>query len=245
MKLREIDLDMPYEKNEERIQQIQEKNGISREEAVKLDYELHWKKKRNQFRLKTRCMTAMIERIMEPVNTDDCWKILFECHKEEDESKEDDDIKNLLGVYAVRTRFNFEEFWESDSCGKKKMVIETIAVTVKKYKNNISFNLEGICAACEQITALGYVNEWIWRKTLKLGKKQVRIQMRHEVEEMDIYMVFLNDDKQICNRILLVRAVPDEWNYSEYLGKLERVSDDSAALVTKNGERLIGICKPD
>ena len=67
-------------------------------------------------------MTAMIERIMEPVKTEDCWKLLFECYEE----SEEDEIVKLLGVYVVRTKFCLEKFWEGDNFNKKKMIIETI-----------------------------------------------------------------------------------------------------------------------
>lgn len=40
MKLKEIELDIPYKENEIRLQQIQEKRGIDRQEAIKIDYAL-------------------------------------------------------------------------------------------------------------------------------------------------------------------------------------------------------------
>lgn len=242
MKLKEIELDMPYKKSEERLQQIQEKKEVTRQEAIQIDYEINWKEKRRKFQLETRCMTAMIERIMEPVKTRNCWKLLFECY-DENESEEDDDIVNLLGVYAVRTKFSLEKFWGGDSYKKKEMIIEAILTKVGRIKNNVPFDLENISVACGQIISLGYVNEWVWGKPLKLNEKYVRIEMKHEVEEMNIYMVFFDAKDKILNKILLITAIPDEWNYYEYLGKLERISDNSVALVTKKGERLIGICK--
>lgn len=239
MKLKEIELDIPYRESEDRLQQIQEKRGIDRQEAIKIDYELHWKAKRRRFQLETRCMTAMIERIMKPVKTENCWKLLFECYEEIEENE----VVKLLGVYVVRTKFSLEKFWESDSYNKKKMIIETILAKVNEIKNNITFDLENINMACEKIISLGYVNEWVWGKPLKLGKKYVHIEMKHEVQEMYIYMVFFYAKGEIINKILLAHTVPDEWNYYEYLGELVKISDNSAALVTKKGERLIGGCK--
>lgn len=239
MKLKEIELDIPYRESEDRLQQIQEKRGIDRQEAIKIDYELHWKAKRRRFQLETRCMTAMIERIMKPVKTENCWKLLFECYEEIEENE----VVKLLGVYVVRTKFSLEKFWESDSYNKKKMIIETILAKVNEIKNNITFDLENINMACEKIISLGYVNEWVWGKQLKLGKKYVHIEMKHEVQEMYIDMVFFYAEGEIINKILLAHTVPDEWNYYEYLGKLVKISDNSAALVTKKGERLIGVCK--
>lgn len=186
-------------------------------------------------------MTAMIERIMEPVKTEDCWKLLFECYEE----SEEDEIVKLLGVYVVRTKFCLEKFWEGDNFNKKKMIIETILKKINEIKKNITFDLENVNMACEKIITLGYVNEWVWGKPLKLGKKYVCIEMKHEVQEMYIYMVFFYAKGEIINKILLAHAVPDEWNYYEYLGKLVKISDNSAALITKKGEQLIGVCKND
>lgn len=186
MKLKEIELDIPYKENEIRLQQIQEKRGIDRQEAIKIDYALNWKAKRRRFQLETRCMTAMIERIMEPVKTEDCWKLLFECYEE----SEEDEIVKLLGVYVVRTKFCLEKFWEGDNFNKKKMIIETILKKINEIKKNITFDLENVNMACEKIITLGYVNEWVWGKPLKLGKKYVCIEMKHEVQEMYIYIWF-------------------------------------------------------
>lgn len=79
MKLKEVELDMPYQKNEDFICRMQEDKAISYQEAAKMDYELHWKQKRREIQLMTRCMTSMLERIMQPVVTKDCWKIIIEC----------------------------------------------------------------------------------------------------------------------------------------------------------------------
>lgn len=43
MKLSDIELDLPYQKNEKFISSIQESKTIEYQEALKMDYELNWK----------------------------------------------------------------------------------------------------------------------------------------------------------------------------------------------------------
>jgi len=54
-----------------------------------------------------RCMTSMIERIMHPIITKDCWKILIECV----ENTPRNECINLLGVYSVQIIFDVNTFF--------------------------------------------------------------------------------------------------------------------------------------
>lgn len=79
MIIKEFDLDLPYFPNQEKIKSIMREKGLTDIDASWLDYEENWKDKRRNFRLDTRCMTAMFERLFEKMKTKDCWKILVEC----------------------------------------------------------------------------------------------------------------------------------------------------------------------
>lgn len=130
MKLSDIELDLPYQKNEKFISSIQESKTIEYQEALKMDYELNWKKKRREFQLMTRCMTSMVERIMSPIITEDCWKILIECVSD----KENQGYKNLLGGYVVQVKVSLDVFYSADNHDKKKMIIGIVLNGIKKYQ---------------------------------------------------------------------------------------------------------------
>ena len=76
MQIKEIELDLPYQENYDYIEKIIRENGLSNEEANSKDYIDNWKEKRLKFRLDTRCMTSMIERLTFPVKSMSFWKIM-------------------------------------------------------------------------------------------------------------------------------------------------------------------------
>lgn len=235
MKLKEFGMDLPYKKNQNSIKEIQEKEGLIYQEAVRRDYELNWKEKRWQFQLMTRCMTSMIERIMQPIETKDCWKILIECV----DDKPNENVKNLLGVYTIQILFDVENFFKLSDYEKKKVVIDTIVRGVDQLDDMVSFKLEEIREVCDKIISKKYLNIWRWKKPIKLKDKYAQIEVVHEVNVVNINMVFFDNSGGVIKKALIISALPDEICYSEYLGKLERVSDTQVALITKSGEKYI------
>lgn len=235
MRLKEIEMDLPYQKNEDFILEIQALEGIEYKEALKRDYETNWKGKRRNFQLMTRCMTSMVERIMKPINTMDCWKIVFECVDNCESTK----YKNLLGVYTIQIPFKTKNFFDACEYDKKKMVIDAIVNGTKELSKYINFEVTNIDIACMEIINVGYLNEWMWKKPLKYKDKFVQIKIQHEVSDISIYMVFTDIDKTIFKQVLVINAIPDERIYNQYLGSLEWISEDEAALITKTGDKYI------
>jgi hypothetical protein len=227
MILKEIEMDLPY------VRDIGQAHLSS--EAIKMDYELNWKAKRRQFQLMTRCMTSMLERIVPRIITKDCWKILIECV----EVPSRRDCINLLGVYSIQVHFDINMFWEMNNLEKKKYVVKKIGEAIGKIAQYNLFATEEIQKACSEIVDSHYVNEWYWDKPVKLKQMSVQVKILHEIERVNIYMVFKDSIKNTCKEKLLVSEIPDERAYSKYLGKLEWISVGIARLSTKNGEVFI------
>lgn len=237
MKLVEIELDLPYQKNQNFIDEVLKNGILEYQEATKQDYELNWKEKRRNFQLMTRCMTSMIERIMEPTVTEECWKIIVEC-VEKQARKE---YSNLLGAYVIQVEFDYNMFLIADDYSKKKMVIDTILKGIKKLSNCISFDFNNIVDACKQVADNGYINEWLWGKTIRLKGKNARVKIKHEISKVDILIAFIDRDNQCIKEELIISAIPDERAYAQYLGKLERVAEDVVALIDKSGKELMRV----
>lgn len=235
MKLKEIEMDWPYLMNEAFVQQMQRENGLVYEEAVRQDYEVNWKEKRREFQLMTRCMTAMIERIMLPIKTNECWKILIECV----DSCTDNTYKNLLGVYVIQVAFDFEAFFAASDYEKKRIVIDTVVGGINKLSAQMSFDLTNILDACAKVKDSEYINEWPWKKSLKIKDKSIRVNIKHDVKAVEIYMIIMDENNQLLKKALLVSTVPDERVYGKYLGRLESISENEVALITKDNERFV------
>lgn len=220
MILKEIQMDLPFVNNK--------CNDYN--ESKKL-YENTWKLKRRQFQLMSRCMTSMIERLMPTVRTESYWKILIEC-VDESPRKE---VINLLGVCSIQILFDSTKFFNINNFEKKQYIIETIIKAINYLCINNNIHLEEIRNVCDIIKGTNYTNEWFWKKPVKMAYKNVQIKILHEVDIVSIYMVFKDTKKGVIKEILIVQDVPDEWIYNKYLGKLEWISEDTAQLVTKDG----------
>lgn len=234
MKLKEIELDLPYKKNMENIRLIQKERGISSQDAIRMDYELNWKNKRNEIRLMTRCMTSMIERIMSPINTKDFRKIIIECV----DNCEYDKPKNLLGVLVIQTYFDIKLFYSLDKYGKKKFTIDTIIGCLNNDEVNEIFDTALIINACNKIIDNDYINEWVWKRTVVRDYRWAELVIFHDINELNIFIDFYIDN-DLLKRSLIVSTIPDEWNYNKFLGKFEWLSKESVVLVTKEGEKYI------
>ena len=227
MILKEIEMDLPY------VREINQ-DQLSKDE-IRLDYELNWKEKRRQFQLMTRCMTSMIERIIPRINTRDCWKILIECV----EKPSRNECVNLLGVYTIQVPFDINMFWEMNGHEKKNYIINKIKEAIRIIAQYNFFDVEAVDNACNEVVDLNYVNEWYWKKPVKSKHLSVQFKVSHEVESVNLYLVFRDSNKNVCKEIFLVQDIPDERAYDKYLGKLEWISDGTARLSTKNGECFV------
>lgn len=224
MKLKEIQMDLPFVYN----------TDISNEESVKL-YQTTWKDKRREFQLFSRCMTSMIERLMPQINTKNYWKIIIECV----ESNPKPEGIYLPEVLFVQVLFDVDCFYKLDNYEKKKYIINKVVEAVNYLSSNGYLELDALKQTCDDIIKSDYANEWLWKKPVKLKNKSVQIKVLHEVDKVNIYMVF-TDEGKIIEEVLLVEDIPDEWVYSKYLGKLEWVSENKAQLTAKDGEIFYG-----
>ena len=237
MKLKEIEMDLSYKMDDI---YFEKQEMIDCEKVTKkADYIADWKKRRREFQLMTRCMTSMVERIMQPVYTEDCWKIIIECIEEGIE----DGYKNLLGVYIIQVSLDLEVFWQLSEFDKKRVTVKKIMEGISKLSNYVSYDMDNIYKACEQITFQGYNNTWYWKKPIKQNQKYVQIMIQHEVNILNIYMVFMNMNRNLIGKVLLTSTLPDERKYAQFLGELKWISEMSAVLITKNDKKLYGeIC---
>lgn len=234
MILSELELDLPYQKDNKFIQQVQDCKKLDYLEATKQDYEVNWKEMRRKFQLMTRCMTSMIERIMKPIHTKDCWKILIECVDE----CSDKGYRNLLGVYSIQIAFNRKHFFDASNLEKKKMVIDIVLEAMKEFSDCIDFAVTDIRDACMEIVKRDYINEWFWKSSYSIDKKKAEVKIIHDVNDVKIYVIFSKDNKFLEEKLLLC-TVPDERSYSLFLGELCWISKDEIALITKSGGRYV------
>jgi hypothetical protein len=104
--LREFDLDLPYIPDQQNITLIMDEQNCEYDTAVKMDYEQNWKEKRRLFRLSTRCISAMFERLFGKSITEDTWKVLVNCV----EKISAPNSTNLSGVECIEIEMEYKKF---------------------------------------------------------------------------------------------------------------------------------------
>lgn len=231
MILREIEFDLPYQKNVEYINKIKQEEKLDYDEAVLRDYECNWESKRREFQLMTRCMTSMIERLMEKAKTDNYRKILVECY----ESPKDFRIKNALGVCVVPIWFRVDQFFHADNRTKKTMVINAIYSVIDTLAKETGDQLLELKKVCKIIQECDYTNEWLYKKPVKRKNYTVQIGVKHEVDEVSVYLVIADLTTNQQRKVPIVSTLPDERCYYMYASKVQWVSDNEVVLKTKDG----------
>ncbi|WP_442601936.1 hypothetical protein [Paenibacillus sp. KN14-4R] len=234
MDLKEFDIDLPYLAEIKRVQAIMEERGCLFQEATKIDYEMNWKGMRRTIRLETRCMTSMFERLFNKLKTEDCWKVLVECVSEIKEER----ILNFSGVCTVQVPFSYREFLESDDENKKIASLEILMEGIRIVALYKGWIIEPFERVYRSIKEQLYKNDWVWKKPLKSpdGKYIAEVLCQHNVKSMDIVLIVKAKDGTEVNRNKIISELPDEFAYAKHLGKLEWLSINEVALVSKKGD---------
>lgn len=239
MKLSEFDLDLPYISNEKSIALIIEKEKCSYNEATKIDYNLSWKDKRRAFRLETRCITAMYERLFGKMKTDNCWKILIECV----DGIYDERILNLSGVVTAQVEFDISKFNLLDENEKKISTLSFLMKGIERITSSNGLDVEPFKVISSQIEQKGYINEWIWKKPVKSPTKEYYAEVicKHNVYSMDISLIVKNKEGVEVQRDVVISELPDEFAYSKHLGNLRWISNNEVALINKTNDSKVSI----
>lgn len=235
MYLSEFDLDLPYIADEDKINAIMNEKNCLRNEATKLDYGENWKDKRRQFRLETRNISAMFERLFGRMETKGCSKILVECVDDVKEER----VLNFSGVYTVQVKFNYNNFSASDDYQKKQKTLDLLMEGIIIVSRNEDWNIEPFETVYSKIRDANYTNEWVWKKPVKsAGKKfSAEILCQHGVKSIEIYIVLRDKNGGELGRKKVISELPDEFAYAKHLGEVKWLSDNEVALVNKKGDK--------
>lgn len=240
MDLTEFDLDLPYVADEEKIKSIMNEKKCQYHDATKIDYNLNWKGKRRSFRLETRCVTAMFERLFGKMKTENSWKILVECVENITEER----ILNLSGVVTVQVEFSgFDEFCLISEIEKKRTTLNLLMKGIEKVASNENWDSELFREISSQIEQTGYSNKWVWKKAVKSPEKNyyAEVVCQHNVKSMDISISIRQKNSVEIQRKIVISELPDEFAYAKHLGELKWISDVEVALINKKGDNMVSV----
>ena len=140
MILRDISLDFNF--THENFIAIYD-TDYSNENSVDV-YQSTWKKIRFDFINKTRCMVAMVCRLMKKVSYGDFRKINVECL-----AYADSYLKNIGGFLEVGVPFDYSLFVAFSDYEKKKYAIDVLSKAIEQIEAKLNFDMYSVKDAIE------------------------------------------------------------------------------------------------
>lgn len=235
----EFELDLPYIADEEEIQTIMNGKKCQHHEATRMDYHLNWREKRRSFRLETRCITAMYERLFSPMKTEDSRKILVECVDHITDAR----VLNISGVVSVQVEFSHDEFRTANEDEKKRIALHLLMKGIGKAAGDRGWLFEPFRTVATQIEQTGYSNEWVWKQAVpnRVTKYYAEVLCQHHVNSMDISILIRTANGVEVHRELVRSELPDEFAYAKHLGELKWISASEVALINKKGDNRVSV----
>lgn len=192
-------------------------------------------RRHRQFNFETRCVAALIERLLPKITTADSWKVLFKCVSTINRER------HLVsgGVCELEVQADVEQFFTLSDPQKKEWTLQVIEDGLSKLLPQTGWPPEPFQQTIERARALGLVNDYVWRKPLHspTRKMTAEILVQHDMQACDISMIIRDRSGQILRQELLISELPDEFFFYWHLGALKWQSATQVALTNRDGDR--------
>lgn len=211
---------------------------ILKDIALELEY-VSDKDKEFLFRKQTRCISALYGRTLVKYKTQECWKVLIRCVEETGESK----ISTVGGVCEVRVDFNMKNFFSANEYEKKKYALEVLKKGIDIVVKEKQWDKSVFDDAYNKVIELDYVNNWVWKKSLKSPTKEyiAEVFCEHNVESFDISLIIKLPNGNEVKRVKIISETPHEFVYSNHLGQLKWLSPEEVALINVFGTKQCSV----
>jgi len=231
--LKEFAIDFPYQPQSEAVEHLMLKYRLTREEAVRLDYQENWKWKRREYGLQTRCMTAFFERLFPGMQTEGIWKIIVECVPVVGNER----MSGIGGVLSIPMSFDLEWFLKSGDTDKKKITLDLLMQGIEKAARVQEWELSVFEKVADEIRAAEYRNEWVWKKAKhpETGES-AEVLCQHSVQYMDLFLVIKDKNGIVKKQTKILSEQPDEFAYARHLGSLRWIKSHTVQLLNRKGQ---------
>lgn len=229
--LKEIIFDIPYVPSEEIVCQLDGKIGEERNKITTEDYNKNYKERNFKFRLQTKCITSLFERLLGGFKNDKCRRIIIECvpiiTKE---------ARCFEGFYLVQVPYDINNFFQLNDLEKKKKALELIKVGLNEIIVNEDWDSTIFDKVYKQIIDKNYINQWQWKKQKGNPGRQytAKVFCEHDIYFFNIKLIIEDKKRQVIKEEKIITEKPDEWSYAKYFGDLKWLSNNEVALISKN-----------
>jgi len=233
MYLRDIDLDLPYQENYDYINKMMLTQNLSKEEAIRLDYENNWKETRIMFRDQVRCIAGLYLNLLGKFSTEKTNKIMISCIT--DLETVNVGPKTMEGFTEVFVLLDLNCYWKFSNLEKKKVILEKINEGILLIANEFSWDISAFNQVTKEIIERDYVNEFsLKQKSSPDRKHKAEIFCQHEIDFINISMIIRErKSNEIIKNELLFKDRPHELSFVQKLGELKWISNSEITLTHK------------
>jgi hypothetical protein len=233
MILREFRLELHLPKNEIAIEQLIS-TGLSRTEAVIKDHEENGRKTSFKFRLESRCITSMYERLFHPIKAE-FWR-LWVAGVPEKELEEKIYVSG--GVCELQSPFDYEAYCLLTPFHKKVKALDLLYAGIVRVCEKYNWDIAPFRTVRDEIIESNYINHWFCGKAKKSPdrKHSAQVYLEHEPEAIYIYLI-IKDREGISKKNFLVSEIPDEFKYVELLGGLKWDGNKRVSLISRQKDK--------
>jgi hypothetical protein len=191
---------------------------------------------RTAFRTAVRHVTAHYERYLPVLETEGVWKVLVECLAVGDEGAAP---HNEFGVAVVQSTFPFAEFASGSIRVRNELALRTAhtgALRVARYYGWPEAPFETARAG---VIGDDFHNVWVWKsKRHAKSRRNGELRCEHEHDAFRAWLVIKDAVGRALAEKQVIQEQPSERSFVPLLGKLDWVSDQAVALISKAGEEV-------
>ena len=165
-----------------------------------------------QFRLQTRHVSALVERLLPKVQTPNYWKVLIICCEKKPER--DRNLAVIGGVMDVYIPCDIASYFKLNDQQKKEFAFQAIAKGLELASEHTGIGGEEFKQALEASRSL--VNEWSWPKSPCSSpdrKWKAQLWCSHELEKFTAHLMVLDKQKNEVARVFVFEAQPSEFQF--------------------------------
>jgi hypothetical protein len=234
MLLRDIDLDLPYIKNNKYIDELIS-SGIAEDAAIKQDYQTNWKWRRWHFGNETRCIAEFYLRLLGKFETKETKKITINCVQR----LRTNEVDTRAGFTEVEVEFSYDKYLNSNSLEKKKMILDKLFEGIGKIASVYGWDMSILEQVYLSIKENNYDNEYVWRKKASPSRKYIaEIVCQHNLDKYVIKMNIIDTKTStLVKSELLKTETPHPILYISHLGNLKWESNNEAMLISRHSKK--------
>ncbi|MBT2739078.1 hypothetical protein [Bacillus sp. ISL-7] len=238
--LRDIDLDLPYKENKAFIEELINNQALQENDAIRLDYEMNWKKKRINFRDEIRCIADLYLHHLGKYLTQETKKIMINCVERINSNK----IQTCDGFTEIEVEFDFRTYTKCEKEEKKKFVLEKLYEGVLKVAETYEWEVPMLKQAYQNVIESNYKNEYVWKQKASPSRKYTaEIFCQHEIDKYTVTMNIKSRDtnESVKSEILFIER-PNGFAFVKHLGDLKWISNTEVILLNKNKTKKWLVC---